>query len=426
MKNIQRFFIVSVMAFCIAFMTLAQAGALEYGRVVFSSARWSNGAPAFSLMPSEPSTATPTPNTYAAESLTGYVFRYQGNRYTYLGKSSGGRFVNQSKTAEGVSAGFDLPVGTYVFCFSRNGLSYQNQTGTTLPAYTLKTSTWYTPNGVAGSIDSAKKVTVTANTVTAIDDAVLPDQSGASRTILKGKMTRLTKYKEVAECRLLAGNGSSTGFDALAYGSTSGIFWMNDVPAGSYALRYAVVSSKKPSRLKPLSVFLYQSSSRKFTIKSGVTTTVSSFKFAKLPKKRKYPVGAANQFQRKLRAERWLAQRVPYSQTRWHEGYRTDCSGYGSMAWGLGRSTTTYYWKYSARRRATNDLKYGDVVILERLSGRPYHAVMFTRWIDKDAKLFEYMHLTGTGVDYKSMTWSQPNCRLKGYYPKYHSKMAPY
>lgn len=39
------------------------------------------------------------------------------------------------------------------------------------------------------------------------------------------------------------------------------------------------------------------------------------------------------------RAESWLRPSVPYSETRFHQNeygiYRTDCSGYVSMAWGL-------------------------------------------------------------------------------------------
>ena len=32
-------------------------------------------------------------------------------------------------------------------------------------------------------------------------------------------------------------------------------------------------------------------------------------------------------------AKTWLNPAVPYSQSAYHNGYRTDCSGYVSMAW---------------------------------------------------------------------------------------------
>ena len=41
------------------------------------------------------------------------------------------------------------------------------------------------------------------------------------------------------------------------------------------------------------------------------------------------------------RADHWVAQHVPYNQGAWHEGYRTDCSGYVSMCWGLRDSLVT-------------------------------------------------------------------------------------
>ena len=37
----------------------------------------------------------------------------------------------------------------------------------------------------------------------------------------------------------------------------------------------------------------------------------------------------------------WLDANVPYSQSKSHAGYRTDCSGFVSMCWELGTSTTT-------------------------------------------------------------------------------------
>src|SRR5262245_11998571 len=37
----------------------------------------------------------------------------------------------------------------------------------------------------------------------------------------------------------------------------------------------------------------------------------------------------------------WFDQKVPYSQSASHEGYRTDCSGFVSMCWQLGTSFTT-------------------------------------------------------------------------------------
>src|SRR5262245_7554274 len=37
----------------------------------------------------------------------------------------------------------------------------------------------------------------------------------------------------------------------------------------------------------------------------------------------------------------WYDAQVSYSQSAYHEGYRTDCSGFVSMCWELGQSYTT-------------------------------------------------------------------------------------
>lgn len=46
------------------------------------------------------------------------------------------------------------------------------------------------------------------------------------------------------------------------------------------------------------------------------------------------------------RGQAWVTKKVPYSQTKTHEGYRTDCSGFVSMCWGLnkpGHTTSTMH-----------------------------------------------------------------------------------
>jgi len=427
MKRLSHLFIVTF-SICLFFGVISSAQALDYGRLVFASAHWSDGTPLFeNALTSQVETATAqTPNAYAPGSLRGYLFKYANGRYAYLGDGSGGRFINQKSTQTGATLGASIPAGTYVICFARNSAAYIPQTSMSSPELVLNTSSWYKANGIATTIEEATKFEVVAGQSTVINDAILPTQANTARTTLKGQLHRLTKYREIAECSLITESGSQTGFDSLVYASTSGIFSFSDLPAGTYTIKYAIASSRTPTRLAPLSLFSYQAPSTRHKVASGKNNSAGSFTLAKLPQKRIYPTGAANQFQRKIRAYRWLAQRVPYSQRRWHEGYRTDCSGFGSMIWGLGRSTTTYYWHYSGYWRSVNDLKYGDEVILEHLNGKPYHAVMFTRWIDKNQLLFEYIHLNGAGVAKSMTTWKMANSRCKAYYPKYHSKMASY
>jgi hypothetical protein len=74
------------------------------------------------------------------------------------------------------------------------------------------------------------------------------------------------------------------------------------------------------------------------------------------------------------RGFRWLDKGVPYSQSKSFEGYRTDCSGFISMAWELGTSQTTTTFGQGARSRVikSSQLQPGDAL---NIPGR--HIVMF-------------------------------------------------
>ncbi|WP_348532811.1 peptidoglycan-binding protein [Kitasatospora sp. MAP5-34] len=85
------------------------------------------------------------------------------------------------------------------------------------------------------------------------------------------------------------------------------------------------------------------------------------------------------------RAQRWVDQQVPYSMsTYWSDGYRQDCSGFVSMAWGLGSSQTTWTLPEFADRIARDDLQPGDILVRNNpddpQSGS--HTVLFAGWTD--------------------------------------------
>ncbi|MFE2724530.1 peptidoglycan-binding protein [Kitasatospora sp. NPDC059327] len=64
------------------------------------------------------------------------------------------------------------------------------------------------------------------------------------------------------------------------------------------------------------------------------------------------------------RAQSWVTQKVPYSMSRyWSDGYRQDCSGFVSMAWGLGSSQTTWTLPDFADRITKADLQPGDILV---------------------------------------------------------------
>ncbi|TWP46273.1 hypothetical protein FKR81_36675 [Lentzea tibetensis] len=81
------------------------------------------------------------------------------------------------------------------------------------------------------------------------------------------------------------------------------------------------------------------------------------------------------------RSRTWLTARVPYSQTdcfgNKHGAYRTDCSGFVSMAWGLRVSYTTHILEQVAHRIDWADLRPGDA-----LNDRLNHVALFIGWAD--------------------------------------------
>lgn len=80
------------------------------------------------------------------------------------------------------------------------------------------------------------------------------------------------------------------------------------------------------------------------------------------------------------RSRSWLDAQVPYSQQSCYQNeygsYRTDCSGYVSMAWGLTHSRTTVTLRDVAAEIPRADLRLGDALT------NANHAALFVRWAD--------------------------------------------
>ncbi|MEV0230316.1 FG-GAP-like repeat-containing protein, partial [Nonomuraea sp. NPDC050786] len=81
------------------------------------------------------------------------------------------------------------------------------------------------------------------------------------------------------------------------------------------------------------------------------------------------------------RSRTWIDARVPYSQSACHGNqygsYRTDCSGFVSMAWGLRYSYTTSTIGQVSHQIARSDLQPGDAL------NRPgEHVALFIGWED--------------------------------------------
>ncbi|WP_425824776.1 peptidoglycan-binding protein [Streptomyces fractus] len=76
------------------------------------------------------------------------------------------------------------------------------------------------------------------------------------------------------------------------------------------------------------------------------------------------------------RAMTWVDAGIPYSQSDYYHGYRTDCSGFVSMAWGLNTNAWTGNLTNYASSISESQLQPGDVL----LSQSAGHVVIFDGW----------------------------------------------
>jgi hypothetical protein len=119
-------------------------------------------------------------------------------------------------------------------------------------------------------------------------------------------------------------------------------------------------------------------------------------------------------------AATWLYPPVPYNQQAWYNGYRTDCSGYVSMAWGLGASYVTWTLPQVSHRISKDELQAGDILL-----NIDEHVLIFESWANSERTYYnayeetppqavyhvvEYPYWSGSGGVYLPY-------RLNGYIP---------
>ncbi|MFD3516227.1 peptidoglycan-binding protein [Streptomyces sp. NPDC058657] len=85
------------------------------------------------------------------------------------------------------------------------------------------------------------------------------------------------------------------------------------------------------------------------------------------------------------RAKTWLEAKVPYSMTKyWRDGYRQDCSGYISMAWGLNGNEWTGSLAGFGVKVPREELQPGDILLFHNAAD-PHsgsHVTIFGGWTD--------------------------------------------
>jgi hypothetical protein len=113
------------------------------------------------------------------------------------------------------------------------------------------------------------------------------------------------------------------------------------------------------------------------------------------------------------RAQSWLSVGIPYSQSRCYRNeygdYRTDCSGFVSMAWGVGGSGSDYWTGNFLRISHTisrADLQPGDALLRHTGNANEDHVALFVRWADGAHTQPVVIEQTGS-EDTVQDTWSQ-------------------
>jgi hypothetical protein len=90
------------------------------------------------------------------------------------------------------------------------------------------------------------------------------------------------------------------------------------------------------------------------------------------------------------RAQLWVQEQVPYSQTEWWTNangtYRQDCSGYVSMAWGLNQYTD--FWTGNLNL-VSHTIPAADLLPGDNLMSNE-HTILFAGWANTQHTEFDY------------------------------------
>lgn len=113
------------------------------------------------------------------------------------------------------------------------------------------------------------------------------------------------------------------------------------------------------------------------------------------------------------RGRSWIDERVPYNQQATHKNqygsYRTDCSGYVSMAWNLGESRTTWTLWDVTKKIDASELQAGDALLKD--SGGTDHVALFKGWAGTGRPIVWEEYSTGHVAEER--TWES----LRGFTP---------
>jgi hypothetical protein len=100
-----------------------------------------------------------------------------------------------------------------------------------------------------------------------------------------------------------------------------------------------------------------------------------------------------------IRARTWVAAKVPYSMEAYYGGYRTDCSGFVSMAWHADDSYTTRSMYQVTREITKDELRPGDALLWRKWYGDEIgHVRLFGGWLGTGhSRYWVYEQAASTG-----------------------------
>ena len=132
------------------------------------------------------------------------------------------------------------------------------------------------------------------------------------------------------------------------------------------------------------------------------------------------PGNALTRSQIIARAQDWMNQQIPYSQTEgWEDSaaggpYRMDCSGFVSMAWGLSSSLVTSTLPSVSTVTSSNISGDTNINPGDALDYTADHVVLFDHWTDSSGDFaYDAEHTTGQVTNQSSD--SIYNSSLEGY-----------
>jgi hypothetical protein len=126
------------------------------------------------------------------------------------------------------------------------------------------------------------------------------------------------------------------------------------------------------------------------------------------------------------RAKHWFSKNVPYNQGASHydknrgKKYRTDCSGFVSMAWGLKKSRVTWTLDEVSKQISYDKLKAGDILLIQH-----QHVMLFHKWANDGRTAFWIYELGSTATDMNHKKVTVSDAKGRGYKPWRYKDIRP-